>query len=225
MKDQTYSNIEYIIIDGGSTDGTLDLINRYSDVVDIVISEPDKGLYDALNKGIKRATGDVIGIIHSDDFYTGPQVIQQVMELFETKQCEAVYADLYYVQKDDTSKIFRKWRSGQYHHGMFYNGWMPPHPTLFVKKNCYDQFGLFNLELGSAADYEMCLRLIHKHRIKLDYLPEFIIKMRLGGKSNVTLANRIKANQNDRKAWRVNGLKPRLYTLYMKPLRKLSQFF
>ena len=108
---------------------------------------------------------------------------------------------------------------------MFYNGWMPPHPTLFVRKSCYDQFGLFNLELGSAADYEMCLRLIHKHRIKLAYLPEFIIKMRVGGKSNVTLANRIKANQNDRKAWRVNGLKPRLYTLYMKPLRKLSQFF
>lgn len=225
VKNQTYADIEYIVVDGGSTDGTLDLVAKYGDTVDVLITGPDKGLYDALNKGIQKATGDIIGIIHSDDFYTTPDVIAKVVGLFETRHCEGVYADLYYVQKDDTSKVFRKWRSGKYHHGMFYNGWMPPHPTLFVKRSCYERFGLFNLELGSAADYEMCLRLIHKHNIRLAYLEEFIIKMRVGGKSNVTLSNRIQANRNDRKAWRVNGLKPRIYTLYMKPLRKLSQFF
>lgn len=223
--EQTHPDIEYIIVDGLSTDKTWSIIEKYKSKISKLISEPDKGLYDALNKGISMATGEIIGIIHSDDFYTSPNVISQVVDVFEKRQAEGAYADLYYVAKDDSSKIIRKWKSGEYHHGMFLKGWMPPHPTLFVKKSCYDQFGLFNLNLGSAADYEMCLRLIHKHQIKLAYLPEYIIKMRVGGKSNVTLKNRIKANQNDRKAWVVNGLKPYFYTLYLKPLRKIVQFF
>lgn len=223
--EQTHPDIEYIIVDGLSTDKTWSIIEKYKSKISKLISEPDKGLYDALNKGISMATGEIIGIIHSDDFYTSPNVISQVVNVFKKRQAEGVYADLYYVAKDDSSKIIRKWKSGEYHHGMFLKGWMPPHPTLFVKKSCYDQFGLFNLNLGSAADYEMCLRLIHKHQIKLAYLPEYIIKMRVGGKSNVTLKNRIKANQNDRKAWVVNGLKPYFYTLYLKPLRKIVQFF
>jgi glycosyltransferase involved in cell wall biosynthesis len=222
---QSYKNIEYIIVDGGSTDGTQVIIEKYKSSIPVFISEKDEGLYDALNKGIRLATGDVIGIIHSDDFYTNNDVIKHVAGTFEKNSADAVYADLYYVNKDDTSKIFRKWKSGTYRHGMFVNGWMPPHPTLFVRKACYDAFGLFNLDLGSAADYEMCLRLIHKHRIRLAYLPEFIIKMRVGGKSNASLTNRLMANQNDRKAWQVNGLKPRFYTLYLKPLRKIAQFF
>lgn len=222
---QTYKDIEYIIVDGGSTDGTMEIVERYSARISKVVSEKDKGLYDALNKGIKMATGDVVGIIHSDDFYTNNEVIAQVVSTLEKSQADAVYADLYYVDKEDTSKIFRKWKSGAYRHGLFLNGWMPPHPTLFVKRSCYEAYGLFNLGLGSAADYEMCLRLIHKHKIKLAYLPEFIIKMRVGGKSNASVKNRLLANQNDRKAWQVNGLKPRFYTLYLKPLRKIFQFF
>lgn len=222
---QTYKDIEYIIVDGGSTDGTMAIVEKYSAYIPKVASEKDNGLYDALNKGIKMATGDVIGIIHSDDFYTNNEVIAQVAATFETSKADAVYADLYYVDKEDTSKIFRKWKSGAYKHGMFLNGWMPPHPTLFVKRSCYEAYGLFNLGLGSAADYEMCLRLIHRHKIKMAYLPEFIIKMRVGGKSNASVMNRLLANQNDRKAWQVNGLKPRFYTLYLKPLRKVFQFF
>lgn len=222
---QTYDNIEYIIVDGQSTDDTLQIIDLYKHKISKVVSEKDHGLYDALNKGIKLATGDVIGLLHSDDFYTSNDVIEKVANTFKKNNSDAVYADLYYVDKTDTDRIFRKWHSGEYKHGMFLHGWMPPHPTFFAKKACYDKFGLFNTQFKSAADYEILLRFIHKHQIKLAYLPEFIIKMRVGGKSNVSLKNRIRANQEDRKAWKVNGLKPKLHTLYLKPLRKIVQLF
>lgn len=222
---QTYPDIEYIIVDGLSKDNTLAIVDEYRNKISKVISEKDHGLYDALNKGIGLATGDIIGLIHSDDFYTNPQVIEHVVKTLSEQKADGLYADLFYVDKDDTHRIFRKWKSGNYKHGMFLNGWMPPHPTFFVKRECYEKFGRFNLLFKSAADYELMLRFIHKHRIKLSYLPEFIIKMRVGGKSNVTLKNRIRANQEDRKAWKVNGLKPRIYTLYAKPLRKIIQLF
>lgn len=222
---QSYSNIEYIIVDGKSTDNTLSIIDSYKDKISKVVSEKDNGLYDALNKGIALATGDLIGIIHSDDFYTNSFVIEKIVKSIEENNADAAYADLYYVDKNDTNKIFRKWKSGSYKHGMFLNGWMPPHPTFFAKRSCYEKFGSFNLNLVSAADYELMLRFIHKHKIKLAYLPEFIIKMRVGGKSNVSLQNRIRANKEDRKAWIINGLKPKFYTLYAKPLRKIIQLF
>ena len=222
---QTYGDIEYIIVDGKSTDNSLSIIESYKDKISKVISEKDKGLYDALNKGIALATGDLIGIIHSDDFYTNNFVIEKIVKSIEENNSDAAYADLYYVDKLDTNKIFRKWKSGSYKHGMFLNGWMPPHPTFFAKRSCYEKFGSFNLSFVSAADYELMLRFIHKHKIKLAYLPEFIIKMRVGGKSNVSLKNRIRANNEDRKAWIINGLKPKFYTLYAKPLRKIIQLF
>lgn len=222
---QTYKNIEYIIVDGKSTDGTLTIIDAYKSNIAKVVSEKDKGLYDALNKGISMATGDVIGILHSDDFYTSNTVIEKVVQTLSENNSDAVYADLYYVDKNNTDNIFRKWKSGNYKHGMFVSGWMPPHPTFFAKRSCYQSFGSFNLNLVSAADYELMLRFIHKHKIKLAYLPEFIIKMRVGGKSNVSLKNRIRANNEDRKAWKINGLKPHFYTLYAKPLRKIIQLF
>jgi glycosyltransferase len=222
---QSYNNIEYIIVDGKSTDSTLSIIDSYKDKISKVVSEKDNGLYDALNKGISLATGDLIGIIHSDDFYTNNLVIEKIVKSIENNNSDAVYADLYYVDKNDTTKIFRKWKSGNYRHGMFLNGWMPPHPTFFAKRSVYQKFGSFNLDLVSAADYELMLRFIHKHKIKLAYLPEFIIKMRVGGKSNVSLKNRIRANKEDRKAWKINGLNPHFFTLYLKPLRKIIQLF
>jgi glycosyltransferase len=222
---QTYKNIEYIIVDGRSSDSTLSIIHSYRDKISKVVSENDKGLYDALNKGISMATGDVIGILHSDDFYTNHQVIENIVNTFHLNNADAVYSDLYYVDKNDTDKIFRKWKSGHYRHGMFLNGWMPPHPTFFVKKSVYEKLGAFNLDLVSAADYELMLRFIHKHKVRLAYLPEFIIKMRVGGKSNVSIQNRIRANREDRKAWKINGLKPYFYTMYLKPLRKIIQLF
>lgn len=220
---QTYSDIEYIIVDGLSKDNTLNIVSEYSNRIAKVVSEKDHGLYDALNKGIKLCTGDIVGLIHSDDFYTSNTVIEKLVNKIESENADAVYADLYYVDKDDTNRIFRKWHSGEYKYGMFYNGWMPPHPTFFVKREFYNRYGLFNTQFKSAADYELMLRFIHKHHLKLAYLPEFIVKMRVGGKSNVSLKNRIRANQEDRKAWVVNGLKPKLHTLYLKPLRKVVQ--
>lgn len=221
---QSYTNIEYIIVDGGSTDGTIDIITRYKAQLSKVISEKDNGIYDAINKGIDLATGDIIGILHSDDFYMNSTVIEQVANTFDQNQCDGLYANLYYVDKDDTNKVKRKWHSGNYSDGAFLNGWMPPHPTFFVKKEMYSKFGKYNLQFATAADYELMLRFIHKHKIKLAYLNEFIVKMRVGGKSNVTVKSRVSANLDDRKAWEVNGLKPRFYTLYLKPLRKIFQF-
>ncbi len=222
---QTYQNIEYIIVDGGSKDDTLKIIENYKSNIHPFISEKDNGLYDALNKGIKLATGDIIGMIHSDDFYVHDKVVENIVHHFQSSKSDALYADLYYVDKTDTNKIIRKWKSGNYSHGAFLNGWMPPHPTFFVKKSCYEKYGNFNLALKSAADYELMLRFIHKHQITLTYLNEFIIKMRVGGKSNVSFKNRWRANREDKKAWELNGLSPRFYTFALKPLRKLKQFF
>ena len=222
---QTYGNIEYIIVDGLSKDNTLDIINKYQDRIAEIISEKDNGLYDALNKGIDLATGDIIGIIHSDDFYTSDKVIEKVVATFVNNNADAVYANLYYVDKDDVSKIKRKWHSGKYSEGAFLNGWMPPHPAFFLKKEIYNKYGKYNTTFKSAGDYELMLRVIHKHKIKLAYLDEFIVKMRTGGVSNVTVKNRVDANLDDRRAWEINGLKPRFYTLTLKPLRKIFQFF
>ncbi len=177
-----------------------------------------------MNKGIELATGDIIAILNSDDFYNDINVVLNVVKLFEAKNIDAVYADLDYVAQDNTSKIIRKWRSGLYKVGMFKWGWMPPHPTLFVHSRLYKKYGNFNLELKSAADYEIMLRFIHKHKISLAYLPQVIVKMRVGGLSNSSLKQRIFANKEDRKAWEINGLKPYFFTLFLKPLRKLTQY-
>ena len=221
---QDYKNIEYIVIDGLSTDKTLDIVKKYSDKIIRIVSEKDKGMYDALNKGIALAGGDVIGFLHADDFYPDQTVISKVVKRLENAQADAVYGDLQYVDKNDVLKVTRNWKAGEYSEGYFFNGWMPPHPTFFVRKNCYEKLGVFNISLMSASDYELMLRFIHKNKIKVSYVPEVLVKMRVGGKSNITLANRIKANREDRQAWRLNGLTPRFYTLILKPLSKIFQF-
>ncbi|OYU95059.1 MAG: glycosyl transferase [Bacteroidetes bacterium B1(2017)] len=216
--------IEYIIVDGGSTDGTVEVVLSYGDRISKFISEPDEGVYFALNKGISMATGDVIALLHSDDFYAHPYVLSQVVQAFEETNCDAVYSNLYYVKGSDTNKIVRLWDSGVYKKADFYSGWMPPHPAFFSKREVYSKFGSFNTVLKSAADYELMLRLIFKNNIQLHYIPKFFVKMRTGGASNRSLLNRLKANIEDRKAWHINGLKPKWYTLLMKPLLKLFQY-
>lgn len=221
---QDYQDIEYIIIDGNSDDGTKSLIQDYDENIDIFISETDEGIYDAMNKGLAQATGDIIGFLNGDDFYLDERVIQDIVEKFSSTQCEACYADLDYVDGKDTEKIIRRWKAGLYKKGAFFWGWMPPHPTFFASRKIYEKYGGFNLDLGSAADYEIMLRFIHKYDISVAYLSRTIIKMRAGGISNASILNRLKANKNDRKAWEINGLTPKPYTLLLKPLRKLKQF-
>lgn len=221
---QDYANIEYIIIDGQSSDGSIDLVKSYGNRIDQFISEKDKGMYDALNKGIQLATGDLIGILNSDDFYTDEKVISDVVAQIKADDADALYADLHYVDVQDSSIVKRYWKSGPYKAGKFLKGWMPPHPTFFLKKSAYEKYGSFNLSLKSAADYELMLRMIHKEKVKLTYLPRVIVKMRMGGMSNSSLINRLRANREDQKAWKINGLKPHPLTFMYKPLRKIFQF-
>lgn len=223
---QDYPNLEYIIIDGKSKDKTLSIVEKYKHGISKVISEKDKGLYDALNKGIKHATGDIIGMLHSDDLYANDQVISKIVKKFEEDPTtEGVYADLVFVNRNDVNKVMRTWNSGEYEEDAFVKGWMPPHPTFFVKKECYEKFGGFNTELKLSADYELMLRLIHKNKIKLAYLNEVIVKMRMGGVSNVSFFVKLKANIEDKMAWKLNGMKPGFLTMLMKPLRKIGQYF
>ena len=221
---QTYKNIEYIIIDGQSADNTLQICEKYKNGISKLVSEQDKGIYDAMNKGIEYASGDIIGILNSDDFYANDNVIDNVVEVFNQQQVDAVYANLVYVDAEDTNKITRTWIAKSYQPNAFLKGWMPPHPTFFLKKECYQKYGTYSLKLKSAADYELMLRLIHKYKIKVGYLNQIITKMRVGGMSNASFKNRLKANKEDRLAWKMNGLKPNLLTLIRKPLSKITQF-
>jgi len=220
---QHFQEIEYIIIDGGSTDNTLEIVAQYKSAIAHVISEKDKGIYDAMNKGISLATGDIIGILNSDDFYSDADVIAKVVNAFQP-EIDAVYGNLVYVDPIDTTKITRTWLSGEYKVGAFFKGWMPPHPTFFVRKEVYQKFGTYSMELKSAADYEFMLRVIHKHEIRLAYLNEVTVIMRAGGASNASFKNRLKANQEDRLAWEMNELKPKPFALIRKPLSKIFQF-
>jgi glycosyltransferase involved in cell wall biosynthesis len=220
---QTHSDIEHIIIDAVSKDNTLQIVKEFPHVAK-TISEKDKGLYDAMNKGVLLATGEVIGILNSDDFYTSDTVLAKVAEAFADPSVDAVYGDLQYVKQDDVSKVTRTWKSGHYKKKKFHYGWMPPHPTFFVRSNLYKKAGLFNTTLRSAADYELMLRMMVKYNANVRYIPEVLVKMRDGGVSNATLKNRLHANREDREAWKLNGLKPYFFTRWLKPLRKVFQF-
>ncbi len=221
---QDYTDVEYIIIDGASKDATMDVVDRYRDQIAVVVSEPDKGIYDAMNKGVARATGEVVGILNSDDFYADNTVLSDVAARFKETGADAVYADLVYVERDNPDKVLRYWKSKPYKPGMFRKGWMPAHPTFFLKNECYRAHGTYSTELRSAADYELMLRMLEKHAISAVHLPRVLTKMRVGGQSNVSLKNRIRANKEDRRAWKMNGLTPAWYTLTVKPLSKLTQF-
>lgn len=224
---QTYQNIEYIIVDGLSQDGTMGIVKKYESLFDgrmRWISEKDTGLYDAMNKGFRMGTGDVIGIINSDDLLSDPHAIEKVVKCFETDAAiDAVYADLYYVAKDDISKIIRHWKSGKQH--SFIKGWHPAHPTFYVRREIYKKFGLFDLEYKFAADFELMLRLIEKEHLKLYYLAEPLVKMRLGGTTSKNLSNIRKGNLECINAFKKNGLKvSTLYPLY-RLLPKIKQYF
>ncbi len=215
---------QHILIDGGSTDTSLQVIEENATDNVEWISEPDQGMYDAINKGIARATGDIVGVLNSDDFYPRDDVLALVAAAFANPDIDACYGDLLYVDRINTDKIVRNWKSGAYQRKRFYNGWMPPHPTFFIRKDHYEQYGGYRLDLGSAADYELMLRMLLKHELNAAYIPEVLVNMRNEGMSNASLKNRISANRNDRQAWRANELTPRPWTLAAKPLGKIRQW-
>lgn len=221
---QTYKNIEYIVIDGNSTDKTLKIINKYRNQIALIISEADKGMYDALNKGIMKASGDIIGFLHADDFYPSDKVLEKVEHTFKVYGSQSVYGDLDYVSAENPKKIIRKWKSGKFEYRKLKKGWMPPHPTFFVLRDVYWKYGFFNLNYKIAGDYDLMLRFLGKHKITTAYLPEVLVKMRWGGKSNQSIKNIILKSKEDYHALKNNKVGG-LYSLFLKNFRKINQFF
>lgn len=221
---QTYHDIEHLIIDGASKDGTLAEVHRLAHRGMRVISEPDRGIYDALNKGIVNATGEVVGLMHSDDFYSHSRVLEFVAEAFARTSADAVYGDLDYVAASDTSKVIRHWHSGAFEPKRLARGWMPPHPTLFVRREAMMRLGLYNTDYRIAADYEAILRWFGKGGLKLSYIPEVLVKMRVGGESNRSLGRILRKSREDYRALRTNEVGG-IATLAWKNLSKLPQFF
>ena len=215
-------DVELIVVDGGSGKPTLDVLKRYRQHIAMMVSEPDRGVYDAMNKGVRLATGDVIGILNADDRYNDDQVLRDVAAVMKDPQVDACYGDLVYV--NCKGRIVRYWRSGPCRPIKFYFGWMPPHPTFFVRKRVYEQYGNFDLSFPIAADYELMLRFILKHRIRVKYIPRVLVRMSLGGKSNRSLGNIVRANLEVWRAWKKNGLSFGYFVPVLKPARKLVQF-
>ena len=221
---QTYPDIEYIVKDAGSTDGTIDIIKKYVSRISKFVSEKDKGIYDGWNQAIRLATGDIIGNLNSDDFYADKDVIKKVVEKMEETGADVCWGDLVYVDQNNTDKVVRYWKSSPYRAGLFQRGWMPPHPTFFVRRSVYEKYGNFNLSLGTAADYELTLRLLLKHGVSTTYIPEVLVHMRAGGASNASLKSRWSTIRMANLSWQVNHLKPLPWTLTFRLLSKLIQY-
>jgi glycosyltransferase involved in cell wall biosynthesis len=224
IKGQTTA-CQHIIVDGGSSDGTLEIIRQHRAAGAVLISEPDQGMYDAINKGLALATSEVVGILNADDFFPTSDALDKIALAFTDPAVEASYGDLLYVDRADTTRVTRTWRSGDYRRDRLYAGWMPPHPTFYLRRRLYQEHGGYRLDLGTAADYELMLRMLLKHQVAAAYIPRVLVHMRTQGMSNASISNRLKANRHDRAAWRVNGLRPRPWTLIAKPLRKVGQWF
>jgi glycosyltransferase len=221
---QTYPSVELIVIDGGSTDGTLDIVKCYSKYFGYFASEPDDGIYHALNKGILNSSGDIVGFLHSDDVFDNHDVLAKVAKAFEDPMVEAVYGDLIYVKYDDTSKVVRYWKSGHYDAASLSNGWMPPHPTFYVRRSVYDRLGGFDTRYRIAADYDTVLRFLAVGKISTVYIPEVFVRMRVGGISNRSWSTIIRKSFEDLdilKRNRVGGI----VSLINKNVSKLSQFW
>jgi len=219
---QNYPNLEYIIIDGGSSDNTLQIISRYKDNINILITEPDHGIYDAMNKGIRMASGNVTGTLNADDFFASNNILANVAATFANTDADIVYGNLDYINYDET--IRRKWRTKAYKRGLYNWGWMPPHPTFYCKTKLFEKYGYYSLEHGTAADYELMLRFMHRNNANAAYLNKVMIKMQCGGLSNKNPTNRVKAWRFDLKAMRNNGVLYPLIAIILKPLRKLGQY-
>jgi glycosyltransferase len=222
---QSHEAKESIIVDGGSTDGTLDVLGRYRSQTATFISEPDDGIYDALNKGIRHAKGDVVGFLHGDDLFAHNDALAWVAQAFEEDPAvQAVYGDLVYVSHHDSHRVVRYWRAGEFDPKALRRGWMPPHPTLYVRRSVYERLGLFDTRYRIAADYDSMLRLLAGGRVRVAYVPKVLVRMRVGGASNGSLGAIVRKSTEDLRVIRRNGVGG-VGTLLQKNLRKLSQFW
>lgn len=221
---QNYKYIEYIVIDGGSIDRSLSIIEKYRAHIDYFISEKDEGLYDAINKGIQVSNGDIVGILNADDVLVNSNVIEKIATAFQQNaDIEAVYGDLNYVHPVKL-EVIRKWKSMQASYENVKSGWMPAHPTLYLKKNLFEKYGNYALDMGTSADYDLVLRFFHKYRIKARYLPFLMVNMRIGGISNQSIKSIFLAFINDYKALKRNRISFGLFVLFNKKISKFTQF-
>ncbi len=222
VRSQDGATVEHVVVDGGSTDGTQAVVGRYNGEITKFISEPDEGIYDAMNKGIRLATGDVVGCLNADDVYADTKVLSDVAEAMEGQGLDAVYGDLLYVRRDRPEKVVRYWRAGPYLPGAFRVGWVPPHPTFFCRRELFERLGYYGSRYRIAGDFELMLRWIEKNRIRVGYIPRPLVRMRVGGRAN-TLAGIVRGNREILHAFAVNGMRPSPRFLLRKPLTKLGQ--
>lgn len=223
---QTYKDVEHIVVDGGSTDGTIEILKSGRGCISSWKSETDKGIYDAMNKGIALSTGEIIGALNADDVYADNNVLATVADVFSDPGIDACYADLVYVDNRDTNRIVRYWKSRAYQVGLFKRGWMPAHPTFFVRRSVYENLGNFDLEYKLQADFELTMRFLEIYRINTTYVPKIWIKMRTGGVSNQSYRNIIKGNIEAYKACKKNSLRMLpFFTIFMKVMSRIPQFF
>lgn len=224
VADQDYSNIEYLVIDGGSSDGTQDIIKSYNDIVSNWLSEPDKGLYDAMNKGIRMATGDIVGIINSDDFYHRQDAISQVVNAFQEFGTQCVYADIRFVRPENLDKTVRYYSSKKFELNSFKVGVIPAHPTFFTYRANFEKYGYYKTDYKIAADFELLVRFLYKYKLSYSYLPIDLLKMRTGGLSTKSWKSNVIINQEDLRACKENGVKTNYLWLYSRYFRKLLEF-
>jgi len=219
---QRYSDLDYIIVDGGSTDGTQAVVAKYRGRIAKCISEPDEGIYDAMNKGLRLAEGEFVAFLNADDMYTDDHVISDVVAAAEAGDDDAVYGDLLYVRRDDPGKVVRYWKAGEYLPGAFRLGWVPPHPTFFCRRSLFERFGVFDADYRVAGDFELMLRFLEKHCIRVGYIPRPLVRMRVGGRAN-TVRGVLRGNREILCAFAANGLRPAPGFFWRKPLVKVGQ--
>ena len=221
---QNYRDIEHIIIDGKSTDGTLNIILQNLDHISYWVSETDRGMYDAINKGLEMATGDVVGILNSDDMFASADAVKSIVDCFETTGTDTVYGDLVYVDACNTQKILRYWKGVSYKRSRFRYGWMPAHPTFYMRRELIEQHGVYENHYYTAADYEFMARYLFLHKVSSQYIDTMLVKMRSGGISNENFKSRLRANRRDFLAMRKNKIPFSFFVSILKPLIKLPQF-
>jgi glycosyltransferase involved in cell wall biosynthesis len=224
VRDQSHERVEQVIVDGGSCDGTLGVIERYKDAVARHVSEPDKGIYDAMNKGIRMAQGDIVGLLNADDFYPRPDVISEVAQTFQSTGADAVFADLVVVERDRPERIVRYYDSSGFHPGRFAQGWMPPHPTFFVLRKHYETLGLYRTDYRIAADYELLTRFLARHKLSYARIPRVLVHMRSGGVSSRNIKSNWILNREIVRACRENGIRTNMLRLLCKYPRKFLEY-